>query len=36
MTRYLMDRTEEMDKIKIREWEASSDPEETIFYLLWA
>ena len=34
MTRYPRYRTEEMERIKIRERETSSDQEETRFYLL--
>ena len=34
MTRYSRYRTEEMERIKIRERETSSDLEETRFYLL--
>ena len=34
LTRDLKDRTEEMERIKVRERETSSDLEDTILYLM--
>ena len=34
MTRHLQDRTEEMERIKIRERDTYSDLEDTIMFLL--